>query len=207
MSDDPVTANHHAATLTEWRTCGLDRVDPVRFAFIDGLVRRAALRGGSARRLLDKKIASLMESYGDAVAHAFPAASAPAPLAANTRAPEQATSCSSARTPLGALAQQIHQQRLARVQTPALSTMPSAAGLAPPRELEALDDVRNIWARLEAQKRLKQATAQAPQNAGPLNSYHLVLRALTLMRDVSPEYLQRFMAHVDTLIWLERTAS
>jgi hypothetical protein len=26
-----------------------------------------------------------------------------------------------------------------------------------------------------------------------------------LMREVSPEYLQRFMTHVDALIWLERT--
>jgi hypothetical protein len=28
-----------------------------------------------------------------------------------------------------------------------------------------------------------------------------------LMREVSPEYLQRFMTHVDALMWLERTTA
>jgi hypothetical protein len=45
--------------------------------------------------------------------------------------------------------------------------------------------------------------AQAPQNAGPINSHMLVLRSLGLMRDISPDYLNRFMAHVDTLLCLE----
>jgi hypothetical protein len=31
----------------------------------------------------------------------------------------------------------------------------------------------------------------------------LVLRSLGLMRDISPDYLNRFMAHVDTLLYLE----
>jgi hypothetical protein len=31
----------------------------------------------------------------------------------------------------------------------------------------------------------------------------LVLRSLGLMRDISPDYLNRFMAHVDTLLCLE----
>jgi hypothetical protein len=31
-----------------------------------------------------------------------------------------------------------------------------------------------------------------------------VHRALTLMRDTSPEYLQHFMAQVDALMWLEQ---
>jgi hypothetical protein len=53
------------------------------------------------------------------------------------------------------------------------------------------------------QKQVTQAMAQAPQNAGPINSHMLVLRSLGLMRDISPDYLNRFMAHVDTLLCLE----
>jgi hypothetical protein len=45
--------------------------------------------------------------------------------------------------------------------------------------------------------------AQAPQNAGPINSHMLVLRSLGLMRDASPDYLSRFMGYVDTLLFLE----
>lgn len=31
----------------------------------------------------------------------------------------------------------------------------------------------------------------------------LVLRSLGLMREASPDYLNRFMAYVDTLLWLD----
>lgn len=36
-----------------------------------------------------------------------------------------------------------------------------------------------------------------------MNSQHLVLRSLELMRDLAPDYLQGFMSYIDTLIWLE----
>jgi Protein of unknown function (DUF2894) len=31
-----------------------------------------------------------------------------------------------------------------------------------------------------------------------------VLRSLTLMRELSPDYLSRFMSHIDALLWLEQ---
>ena len=33
----------------------------------------------------------------------------------------------------------------------------------------------------------------------------LVLRSLTLMRDISPDYLNRFTSYVDTLLGMEQT--
>jgi hypothetical protein len=56
---------------------------------------------------------------------------------------------------------------------------------------------------ISVQKQVSQAMAQAPQNAGPINSHMLVLRSLSLMRKASPDYLNRFMAYVDTLLWLD----
>jgi len=183
MSDAQVAAVDHEATLLDWRAQGLDRVDPVRFAFIDGLVRRAARQGDGVRQQLDERIGALLASYGEAAAHASLVESTP---------PARAIG------PLGALAALIDERAPSRAEIPGASAPTSAAA--------ALDEVRETWARLEAEKRLKHAVAQAPGNAGPLNSYQLVLRALLLMREVSPEYLQRFIAHVDTLMWLERTA-
>ena len=52
---------------------------------------------------------------------------------------------------------------------------------------------------------MAQALNQAPKNAGPINSHMLVLRALTLMRDISPDYLNRFTSYVDTLLALNQT--
>jgi hypothetical protein len=93
------------------------------------------------------------------------------------------------------------------VVTPAMATdtgeAPSGT-VSPARELKSLRYFRSTWSRLSAEQQLAQALAQAPENAGPLNSHLLVLRALQLMQDVSPDYLQRFMSYADTLLWLEQ---
>ena len=62
---------------------------------------------------------------------------------------------------------------------------------------------RQQLGKMNVQKKVTQAIAQAPQNAGPINSHMLVLRSLSLMRDLSPDYLNRFMGYVDTLLFLD----
>ena len=62
---------------------------------------------------------------------------------------------------------------------------------------------RQQLGKMSVQKQVTQAIAQAPQNAGPINSHMLVLRSLGLMRDLSPDYLNRFMGYVDTLLFLD----
>ncbi len=74
----------------------------------------------------------------------------------------------------------------------------------PRRELKSVRDFRATWSRLSVDKQVAQAMEQAPENAGPLNSHHLVLRSLALMRDASPEYLDRFMSYMDTLLRLDQ---
>lgn len=71
-------------------------------------------------------------------------------------------------------------------------------------ELGVLDDFRETWSRLSAEKQVRQSVDQVPTNAGPLNSQSLVHRSLSLMRQVSPEYLRQFLAYVDALSWLEQ---
>jgi hypothetical protein len=53
-------------------------------------------------------------------------------------------------------------------------------------------------------QQLRVAEVLVPQNAGPLNSSSLVHRALSLMRELSPGYLQQFLAYADALSWLEQ---
>ena len=66
---------------------------------------------------------------------------------------------------------------------------------------------RQQLGKMSVQKKVTQAIAQAPQNAGPINSHMLVLRSLGLMRDLSPEYLHHFMGYVDTLLFLDSPAT
>jgi hypothetical protein len=78
-----------------------------------------------------------------------------------------------------------------------------AAGGGTP-DLKAVTYFRSTWSRLSADRRVTQSLAKVPDNAGPLNSHHLVHRALLLMRELSPEYLNRFMSYVDALLWIDQ---
>ncbi len=179
-----------AAILAEWRAQQAHRADPVRFLAIEALERRAAAQGGEARRLLDLRLAALVESYRQAMAVRAGLAQAPAPSP----------------PPRGALG------RLADALAAGPTPAPQAAGAMRPgpssaHELKALQRFRGTWARLSAEQRLRQALAQVPPQAGPLNSNHLVHRALVLMQETSPAHLQRFVAHVDALLSLDQMQS
>ncbi|MDP3202838.1 MAG: DUF2894 domain-containing protein [Hydrogenophaga sp.] len=79
-----------------------------------------------------------------------------------------------------------------------------AARALPGGELRSVRGFREAWSRICAEDEVTQAVEQGPENAGPLNSHRLVLRTLALMRDLSPDYLRRFLSHADTLLWLEQ---
>lgn len=86
----------------------------------------------------------------------------------------------------------------------AVSTAPTSARGAPRYQLKALSHFRHSWSRLSLEQQLSRALAQAPENAGPLNSHYLVLQALIRMRDLAPAYLESFMLYADALQWLEQ---
>jgi hypothetical protein len=171
------------AALAALRERGRDRADPVRFRFIEAMARRADAHGGDARRMLDERIAQLLAAYGDALTDRPEAASAP----------QQA---SPVRGALAELAEHIAQH------APAPAAGLPSGGTTP--ELKAVAYYRSTWSKLSAERRLTQSLAKVPDNAGPLNSHHLVHRALILMRDLSPEYLNRFMSYVDALLWIDQ---
>ncbi|MFC7408537.1 DUF2894 domain-containing protein [Hydrogenophaga atypica] len=75
-----------------------------------------------------------------------------------------------------------------------------------PTELPSLRRFRASWSRYAAEDQVAQAIGRSPDNAGPLNSHALVLRSLALMRELSPDYLRRFMAQLDSLLWLDDLA-
>lgn len=166
----------HAAVIEAVRARGEHRVDPVRFRFIEALARRAGGHQGLARRLLDERVCELLAAYRDDAGRRPPAAPRLQELPA-------------ARGPLGALVDALDGH----------AALPGGW-----TELKTLRDFRRTWSRLHADQQLTESLAKVPDQAGPLNSQHLVHRTLSLMRDLSPGYLDRFMAYVDALSWLEQ---
>ena len=112
------------------------------------------------------------------------------------------------RGPLGELVAYV----ASRKPHPVLGTVgPASIATADRTPLQPASDARTLkffqrtWSRLSADQRLAQSQASLPENAGPLNSQHLVHRSLMLMREVCPEYLDHFVGYIDALQWLEQS--
>ncbi|KVR61623.1 hypothetical protein WK20_13895 [Burkholderia ubonensis] len=166
--------------LDAWRASGADRLDPMRFHRIDALERRAAGHDGDARRLLDARLDALLAGYADDVERAGDA--------------NEPGDVAQARPASGALAGLV--THIAR------DAQADRAGIDP----ALIDYFRETWSKVRTEKQYRQALDQVPRNAGPLNSSSLVHRSLSLMRDLSPGYLQQFLSYVDALAWLEDLA-
>ena len=199
------------AALDAWRASGADRVNPLRFHLIDALDRRAAAYGGQARQRLDERLAGLIQAYqaeltgagGAAGPDALPAPTQPGPLAG----------------PLAGLVSYIDRPAPADRPDTAPGAAPAEADLPGPAdhvardalglraaypELPLLDEFRALWSRFSADRQVRQSQEQVHKNAGPLNSNQLVHRALSLMRELSPGYLQQFLSYTDALMWMEQ---
>ncbi|MDP9965189.1 hypothetical protein J2W37_002909 [Variovorax paradoxus] len=184
-----------AAVLDAWRAQGGHRRDPVRFRFIEALARRAAAHEGDARRILDERLAVLLAAYRGNLEEARHADGLPAVRDASAK--------QAARPSRGPLAELVeHMARQAPPQGDDGAAADDAVSATP--ELKTLRYFRSTWSRLSADRRLTQSLAKVPENAGPLNSHHLVHRSLMLMHELSPEYLNRFMSYVDTLLWVDQ---
>jgi hypothetical protein len=183
------------ATLNAWRERGADRLNPVRFHFLEALARRAASHSGETRRLLDDRLSDLIETYARDLERA----------AAGIAESGTGTAPSSGAAARGALAA-LNDYIVSHAPTDGNS--PAAGSAAPRRpsypELEALDYFRETWSKVRSAKQLRQSLKKAPGNAGPLNSSSLVHRSLSLMRELSPGYLRQFLSYVDALSWMEQ---
>jgi hypothetical protein len=171
-------------------------VDPVQQRFIEALARRCSRQPpGETKRLLEQRLVQWSaaqglrgEDLGEGLAHEVASAEAkPAPRASSS-----------------ALAELVCRLRDASGTPDArhalTNTTPATPAVA---ELKTVSHFRQSWLQLSADRRLAESLSEAPANAGPLNSERLVQRALLLMRELSPEYLQRFLQYAEGLRWLD----
>jgi len=174
--------------IASLRSSGAWRRDPARFHALEALARRLPGQQEPVRRLLRAKLQAAWAEHGERFAPAQPA---PAALAARGAG-------HAGRAPLAQLNDYIRGAVAARVEA------------APPGEAQDQDELasarrfRRAWDRGRTLDQVEQALARRPASAGPLNSHMLVLRSLALMREISPDYLRRFLVHVETLQWLDQ---
>ena len=183
--------------LDAWRERGADRLDPVRFHFIEALDRRTAGHSGEVRRILSDRLSKLIEAYAGDLAHAA-SETGDAGSAASPGEPARGT--------LAGLIDYMASHAPADSDGLAAGNTEPPAAPRPPAypEMEVLDYFRELWTKVSTERQLRQSLAQVPGNAGPLNSSSLVHRSLSLMRELSPGYLQQFLLYIDALSRIEQ---
>lgn len=207
------------AVMAALGQAGAAQWDPVRLHYLQAVLRRADAESGRVKELLESRLANAVAAYqarfdralSDA-RHAVANVTPTHPQAAaelqkrldvgdckgaiqSLAAQQQPTQ----RNPLGELRKYIAQQ----VTEGSSPTADGVSGLGQPLELKTSRVFRNTWSKLSVDRQVAQALDKAPKNAGPINSHMLLLRSLTLMRDISPDYLNRFTSYVDTLLALD----
>ncbi len=211
-------AEDFAGTIASLRQAGAERFDPVQCHFLQTLAGRVSAQPPGVQRLLDARLAQALVVF----AARFAAAQAEARSAINAaeqRHPQagvdleglfQSGDFKGVRRLIAKLEVGEPRESLADLAGHAAQASPGSRGwrVAPSTamrpERESVQYFRDTWSRLSVGKRVTQAFDQAPKNAGPINSHRVVLHSLALMRDISPDYLNRFMSYVDTLLCLDQ---
>ncbi|GAB3779613.1 DUF2894 domain-containing protein [Dyella agri] len=190
MRTDPAGVH---ARLDAWRQQGVDRVDPLRFALMSALAQRAVRHNGPIRHRLDARLRELADAYADLLADP----------------PGAKPSRSAGESPLKQLLEQFAE--MPRLNAAALAAPAAqageAAGSAPVADaapMPVLEEFQQLWSRIRIDGLLRQCLDSLSEDAGPLHSSVLTYRAMMLMGEVSPGYLQHFIAYTDVLTWMEQ---
>lgn len=214
------------ARLDGWRAQGADRLDPVRFRYLEALGTRLDTAAPGVRRLLHERLERalteherrLQQTQNSLAEQAIRLQQAHPAQARNLRATLQEGDAAGLRRlailleapATTALAKLNGHLRAAERASDGNATgndqAPAAATAQGTGEMRSLRRFRQVWTKVAAQDKVQRALQRQPRNAGPLNSHMLVLRTIELMRDLSPDYLSRFVTQLDTLLWLEQAS-
>lgn len=180
-------------TVSSLKALGADRHDPVRFRYLEALAGRIASQPATVQQVLAQRLQKAVAAYADVVAQAELAGTVDqsVPGAAALPAP----------SPLA----QLNRDLDARAQADADRVR--VEGGASASEMKSVRAFSEVWSRISAEQQVAQAIDRGPENAGPLNPHRLMLRSLSLMRSLSPDYTRCFLLQMDALLWLEQANS
>lgn len=208
------------ARLDGWRAQGADRLDPVRFRYLEALGTRMDTAAPGVRRLLHERLERalteherrLQQTQNSLAEQATRLQQSHPAQARNLRATLQEGDAAGLRR-LAILLETPATTALAKLNGHLRAAERAGdggrTGTAPAQgtgEMRSLRRFRQVWTKVAAQDKVQRALQREPRNAGPLNSHMLVLRTIELMRDLSPDYLARFVTQLDTLLWLEQAS-
>jgi hypothetical protein len=194
MPEDSIYAGERHIILARLRAQDADRHEPVRLRYLEALAARMPGQPEPVRQALARKFDEAAAECAARIRRARDAMPSPAlPPAANDGT-VAAEAISAGRSPLAMLNREI-QARAHDVTDDAHQHHPA--------EMKSVRRFAETWSSIATERQLAQALTRGPEAAGPLNSHNLMLRAMSLMHGLSPDYLRRFLAQADALLWLD----
>lgn len=187
--------------LEALRAQGAHLHDPVRFRYLEAMAARMRTQPAQVRQVLAGKLNEAVDDYRSRVRRRMQDAPASAAIA---------TAPASAKDPRSSLAQ-LNRHIAERMKATHIGdTLDGGAdagagfGMGTPSDMKSVRRFAETWSRIATERQLAQALTRGPEAAGPLNSHNLMLRAMSLMNGLSPDYLRRFLAQADALLWLDQ---
>jgi hypothetical protein len=185
------------AMLETLRAEGLQRHNPARFHYLEVLALRLPSQPATVQQVLAQRLEQAVATYAREARCAAAAAAAPG---AGTHP------ATGAQSPLAQLNHELRARASAEPHAAATDPLHASAGVHLP-DMKSVRQFSEVWSKISAEQQVVQALHRGPENAGPLNSHKLVLRTLSLMRSLSPDYLRRFMSQMDALLWLDQAGT
>lgn len=184
--------------LQALRMQGAHLHDPVRFRYLEALAERMQAQPASVRQVLTHKLGEAVADYRlrvDRAQEAAPSKAKPVAIDIAARSPSRSRS----------LLAQLNHDIAERTRHPAPDALSHDMAGEPgsPSDMKSVRRFAEVWSKIATEQQLSQALTRGPELAGPLNSHNLMLRAMSLMHGLSPDYLRRFLSQADALLWLE----
>lgn len=190
-----MSEQHGAPMLEVLRAEGAQRHNPARFHYLEVLAQRLPGQPAAVQQVLAQRLEQAVATYAREARSAATAAVAPG---------AGAPSAAAAPSPLARLNRELTAR--ASAEPHATDPLHTSAGAHLP-DMKSVRQFSEVWSKISAEQQVVQALHRGPENAGPLNSHKLVLRSLSLMRALSPDYLRRFMSQMDALLWLDQAGT
>ena len=213
LSTEPSSAL--ATTIASLLAHGADSFDPIRFRYIESMVKRAGEQRKLVAQIIEKKACKALDDYQNDVA------AAEREITQQELAQKKELESFDARAELVALTQHLDQGKSHEdeclddssfsnvLRQQESDVVHSFVGTATDqrREPNVIRLYRESWIKQNSDRLVVQSVKNGPEDPGPLNSQMLVIHSLSTMRALSPDYLNRFVSYVDTLLWLEQAAN
>lgn len=207
----PTADAARAALWVRLRAEGAQRLDPVRFHYLEQLAQRLSTTQDAVRELLQPRFDAALDDYGARWSEAQQGAKDEVAALtvlhpARVRELRRLFAQGDYRGMRRAAARAAREAGAGPLTLPGAreGRRPDGAGEGAQPEMHSVQRFRDTWSRLAAQEAVDFAAGRAPANAGPLNAQALALHSLASMRELSPDYLWRFLSHAQTLMWLEQ---